>query len=102
MKLVQSVLQALLVPLVLVVFQGRGVLLACQEEKEKRYNLGLDPDTECPCTPGEDAQLFTILNRCSGGILTSFPSATLPLLMSKPTNLAKFLAIMEFHRSRWC
>lgn len=80
----QSVLQALLVPLVLVVFQERGVLLAYQEEKEKRYHLGLDPGTECPCTPGEDAQVFMILSRCSGGILTS---TCIPLCHLAPTHV---------------
>lgn len=38
-KLVRSVLQALLVPLVLVGFQERGVLLAYLEAKEKRVKL---------------------------------------------------------------
>ena len=45
MKLVQSVLQAVLVPLGLVGFQERGVLLAYLGAKEKRYHSVLDLDT---------------------------------------------------------
>lgn len=34
--------------------------------------------------------------------LHAFPSAISHLLMSKLTNLAKFVATMEYHASRWC